>query len=381
MRPGNELMKAAPTLLVFCAAGLLAFGMVALYSASMAQVGTNCLMQQLVWCALGLGVALVAATVDYRRWQKFAWVFLGIAVLLLVLVLTNGTVHKGARRWIEGHGLRLQPSEFAKLAIIVFLAHYGSRFQRKMPSFLGGVIIPCVLIGVALGLIFVEPDRGTTVFIAVVSAIMLFLAGVRWLHVLLPVALSATALAFSLVHDPMRWTRIMSYLDVEATKEGVGMQAWHAKLAFGAGGWTGLGLGNGRQKLGFIPEQHTDFILPVIGEELGLVASLLVVLAYVTIVISGFSIAGRARNTFGFLLASGLTIMIGLQAAINIGVVTGVLPNKGLPLPLISYGGSNLLVMLTAIGLLLSVAIHSSTVNEAQPAYSATTEVDSPELA
>jgi cell division protein FtsW len=158
------------------------------------------------------------------------------------------------------------------------------------------------------------------------------------------------------------------------------MQAWHAQLAFGAGGWTGLGLGNGRQKLGFIPEQHTDFILPVIGEELGLVASLLVVLAYVVIVFSGFYIAWRARELFGFLLAAGITLMIGAQAIVNISVVTSVLPNKGLPLPFISYGGSNLLVMLTGIGLLLSVARHANARAGSLPTAAGTAEAESHEF-
>ncbi len=373
-------MKAVSTLLVFCAAGLLAFGMVALYSASMAQVGAHWLMQQLVWSALGLVAAVAAASIDYRHWQKFAWVILVVAVLLLGLVLACGIVVKGARRWLDLGGFRLQPSEFAKLALILFLAHYGDRYQRKMPTLTGGVLLPSLAIGVVLGLVFVEPDRGTTVFLAVVSATLLLLAGVRWLHVLPPLATAAAALAFSLAHDPMRWTRIMSYLDVEATKEGVGMQAWHAQLAFGAGGWTGLGLGNGRQKLGFIPEQHTDFILPVIGEELGLVASLLVVLAYVVIVFSGFYIAWRAREAFGFLLAAGITLMIGLQAIVNISVVTSVLPNKGLPLPFISYGGSNLLVMLTGIGLLLSVARHANARAGSLPTAAGTTDAESHEF-
>jgi cell division protein FtsW len=157
----------------------------------------------------------------------------------------------------------------------------------------------------------------------------------------------------------MRRERILAFLHPEKYKNGVGYQSWQAMIALGSGGWTGLGLGNGRQKLGFVPEHHTDFILSIIGEELGLVATLLVVLTFVIFVICGLYIAGRARDTFGLVLASGLTMLIGLQAAINIGVVTSALPNKGLPLPFISYGGSNLLAMLTCVGLLISVARHA----------------------
>ena len=164
-------------------------------------------------------------------------------------------------------------------------------------------------------------------------------------------------MAVSLMHDPMRLSRILSYLNLEETKGGVGWQAWQAMLAFGSGGWSGLGLGNGRQKLGFIPEHLTDFILPVMGEELGVVATLAVALAFLLIVLCGFFIAWRARETFGFLLAAGLTLVIGLQAIINIGVVTSALPNKGLPLPFISYGGSGLTSLMLGIGLVESVAM------------------------
>jgi cell division protein FtsW len=207
-----------------------------------------------------------------------------------------------------------------------------------------------------LALIFIEPDRGTTILLAMVSGSILLLAGVQWKFILPPIVLAAGGLVVSILHDPMRMKRIFSWLDLEQTKEGAGYQAYQAMIALGSGGWTGLGLGNGRQKLGFVPEHHTDFIFSIIGEELGLVATLLVALAFVVIAICGIYIALHARDRFGTLLAAGITLLIALQAAINIGVVTSALPNKGLPLPFISYGGSNLLAMLTCVGILLSVA-------------------------
>ena len=182
------------------------------------------------------------------------------------------------------------------------------------------------------------------------------MAGTRWMHLFMPAALAVAGLAVSILHDPMRMRRIFSWWDLEQHKDGVGYQAYQAMIALGSGGWTGLGLGNSLQKLGFVPEHQTDFIFAIIGEELGLVATLLIVLAFVVIAICGFCIAVNARETFGFLLASGITLLISLQAAINIGVVTSALPNKGLPLPFISYGGSNLLTMLMCVGLLFSVA-------------------------
>jgi cell division protein FtsW len=175
------------------------------------------------------------------------------------------------------------------------------------------------------------------------------------------------ALAFSLSHDAMRSKRIAAWLDLEQHKDGIGYQAYHAMLALGAGGWTGLGLGNGLQKLGFVPENHTDFILSIIGEELGLVATLLVVVAFVAIVLCGLFISWNARDTFGLLLGSGISFLTGLQAFINIGVATSALPNKGLSLPFVSYGGSNLLIMLTAVGFLLSIARQSPIPQEMAP--------------
>src|SRR5882724_7913326 len=354
-------MRIAVTVLAFCVAALLALGMVMLYSTSMAQVGARYLTMQLIWCGLGLVLCVAAASVDYKLLRKLAWPLFAFAVLLLGLVLVKhiGTRINGARRWFSFGPARFQPSELAKPALIIAVAWYGEHYQRQMPTWKRGIFAPGLFIGLALGMIFVEPDRGTTILLASVSLIMLLIAGVRWLFVAPPVLAALVALGVSLWHDPMRSKRIFSWLYLEENKAGVGYQAYQAMLALGAGGWTGLGLGNGRQKLGFVPEHHTDFILSIIGEELGLIATLLVVLAFVAIVVCGIYIALNSRDTFGLLLGSGLTFLIGLQAFINIGVVTSALPNKGLPLPFISYGGSNLLFMLCAVGLLLNIARHA----------------------
>ena len=351
-------MKVAVTVLVFCVAALLALGMVMLYSTSMAQVGARYLVMQLIWCGLGLVLCVLAATVDYRRLKKLVWPLLIFSTVLLGLVLVHhiGTRINGARRWFSFGRVRFQPSELAKLTLIMALAWYGEHFQRQMPGWKRGILMPGLLIGCVLGLIFIEPDRGTTILMASVSGTMLLIAGVRWKYVLPPVLLALVGLGISLLHDDMRRKRIFSWLYLEESKSGVGYQAYQAMLALGAGGWTGLGLGNGRQKLGFVPENHTDFIFSIIGEELGLIATLLVIVAFVAIVVCGIYIALNARDTFGLLLGSGITFLIGMQAFINIGVVTSALPNKGLPLPFISYGGSNLLMMLTSVGLLLSIA-------------------------
>ena len=351
-------MRAAVTTLAFCVAALLALGLVMLYSSSMAEGGARYTVMQLIWCVLGLAGCIGAALVDYRLLKKIAWPLLGVAVVLLVLVLDKGTgtMVKGARRWFSFGGVRFQPSELSKIALIIALAWDGEHYQRQMGTWKKGILIPGLMIAVVLGLIFVEPDRGTTILLASVSTVMLLIAGVRWRYIVPPVIAAMVALGFSLWHDPMRSRRIFSWLYLEEHKDGVGYQAYQSMLAIGSGGWTGLGLGNGRGKMGFVPEHHTDFIFSMIAEELGLMASLLVIAAFVAIVVCGIKIALNSRDVFGLLLGTGITFLIGLQAFINIGVVTSALPNKGLPLPFISYGGSNLLVMLGSVGVLLSIA-------------------------
>lgn len=353
-------MKAAVTMLVACVSALLSLGIVMLYSSKMGQHGEHFLLMQLAWCGLGLIGCALAACLDYNHLKKISWVLILLSIFLLVIVLIpiSGVTGKinGAYRWIRFGSVGFQPSEIAKVSLIIALAHYGERYQRFMPAFFRGLLVPGSLIALILGLIFLEPDWGSTILLAAVSAAMLLLAGLRWFYVIPPVLAGAAGLAYLLINNPMRLKRVMAWLNPELHREGVAYQPYQAMLALGSGGWQGLGLGNGRQKLGFVPEHHTDFIFSVIGEELGLVATLGILVAFVLILLSGVTIAWHSRNVFGFLLGAGLTLLISLQAFINIGVVTSVLPNKGLSLPFISYGGSNLVVMLTSVGLLLSIA-------------------------
>ena len=319
------------------------------------------LHNQATWFGIGIVACLCLAIPDYRLLGRFAWVIYGGGVVLLALVFAPGLSHKtnGAYRWIVKGHLSLQPSEFAKLALIVALAHYSALNQGRMRTFLHGVMIPAAIVAGILGLVFIEPDWGTTILLTSVSGVMLLVAGMRpvyfWPVLLLGIAL----LVYGIWFDSVRHDRLVAWLHPELYKDGKGMQAYRAMIALGSGGVSGVGLGEGRTKLGFIPEHHTDFIYSVIGEEMGLVASLAVLATYVLIVVCGAMIAWNARDSFGVLLATGITFLIGMEAFINIGVVTGVLPNKGLALPFLSYGGSNLLSMSMAVGLLLNVARHA----------------------
>ncbi len=373
-------MKVAVTILVSCVAALLALGMVMLYSSSMAQVGAHYLAMQLVWCVLGLAACVVTTLVDYRQFKRIWWVPLAIAVLMLALVLNKhiGAKINGARRWFSFGGLHFQPSEFAKIALLIALAWYGEYFQRQMPTWKRGILIPGLLIGLTVGLIFKEPDVGNALVLATVSGILLLIAGIRLRYFLPPVIAAAIGVGAFIYYNPMRSDRIYSWLHVEETRRNTGLQAYEAMVALGSGGLMGKGLGDGRQKLGFLPEHHTDFIFSIIGEELGLVATLLVIAAFVAIVFCGIYIARRSIDTFGLLLGSGITFLIGLQALINIGVVTSALPNKGLPLPFISYGGSNLLMMFASVGVLLSIARQAREVEGARSGMLAGGEVANP---
>ena len=364
-------MKVAVTTLAFCAAALLALGLVMLYSSSWAllnrsthvETGAHDLIMQLIWCAVGFVFCVTATVLDYQLLNKFVWPVFALALLLLVAVFVPhiGRASHGAHRWIGLGPFTFQPSELGKVTLIIVLAWYGDRYQRQMHTFKRGIIYPAALAGVILGLIFIEPDRGTTILLCAVTGTMLLIAGVQWKHVFIPTALGAAGLVASILHDPMRMGRIMAWRHPQDHLNGAALQAQQAMLGLGNGGWFGVGLGNGVRKFGWLPEIHTDFIFANIGEELGLIATLFVVVAFVVMAICGIYIAMHARDTFGFLLASGITFLISLQAAINIGVVTSALPNKGLPLPFISYGGSNLLAMLTCIGLLFSVARQAQT--------------------
>ncbi len=320
--------------------------------------GGALLPQQVVWIVLGIIACAVSAVFDYRHLKKISWGLLALALLLLASVWLPefGLKINGAHRWIDLRLMNFQPSELAKLALIIVTAHYAEHFQRKMRTFWKGLVLPAAFIVPVLGLIFLEPDYGTTILLAAVTGLMLIAAGARLTFIAPAALLGAIAIGISIWHNPVRFERMMAFRYPELHRDGKGFQQYQATIALGSGGTTGVGLGDGRQKYGYVPENHTDFIFSIIGEELGMAATLSVVAAFLLIAICGVYIAMHASDRFGLLLCTGIVFLISLQAIINIGVVTSSLPNKGLSLPFVSYGGSNLLMMFTGVGLLLSIA-------------------------
>ncbi|WP_269523746.1 FtsW/RodA/SpoVE family cell cycle protein [Coraliomargarita parva] len=333
-------------------------GLVILFSASQAMHDdpTVLLRKQLMWLGFATIAGGVAYLVDLEALRPYAYILAGIAGLLLVLVMVPGIGVRvnGAQRWIDFGPMRLQVSEIGKLGLLFMLSSYLAANRRNLDQFLRGFAYPCSMLAVICGLIIVEPDFGTAFLCGLVGGTMLFLAGVR-LRFLIPSALCALSLfALAIYHDPVRLKRITSFLDVEANRSDSAYQLWQGILAFGAGGVEGVGLGAGRQQMSFLPEAHTDFIFAIVGEELGLAFTAGVVILFMTLFFVGVLQLRRAPNLYQFLLVLGALLFITFQALINIGVVTGCLPTKGMSLPFISYGGSNLVFMFTLIGLILN---------------------------
>jgi cell division protein FtsW len=342
---------------VIISLGLTMVGLVMLFSAGAVRGAQDLLIKQIVWVAASLLIGGYASIVNLEWLRNRTVLIFGLCLLGLVLTLIPGIGVKvnGAQRWIGLGSLRIQPSEFAKIGMVLLLAKYFSDQQRLVSSLVKGFLLPSIFIGSVCGLILLQPDFGTCFLCGTVGAILMFQAGVslRWL---LPVAGLAVSVFSVLVYfDPVRIRRVTSFLDVEANANDSAYQLWQGMLAFGVGGVEGVGLGMGRQQMYFLPEAHTDFIFPVIGEELGLVATLAILIAFFILFFSvGIKLKQVAR-LHEYILAMGALLFVVLQAIINMGVVTGCLPTKGMSLPFISYGGSNLVVTFIFVGLIINV--------------------------
>jgi len=316
--------------------GLLVIGIVMLFSTSAFARDSHgdiyfFIRRQAIWFGIGLVVCTFAALVDYHFWQRTWWLWFAFALVALALCYFPhiGMRINGSRRWVGLGPVTFQPSELAKLAAIFFLAAWFTRHEEAGSNLLSGFVLPLAIVGLLAGLI--------PLLLAITSL----------------AALGAILIVATQISE--RLGRLSAFLHPQNFKEDAGLQQMQALIAWGSGGMEGLGLGNGRQKMLYLPYAHTDFIFPIIGEELGLRVSLLVVFLFVVIIVCGIMIALHAKDRFGLLLGCGVVSLLALQAAMNIGVTTSLLPNKGLPLPFISYGGSNLVACMFGIGLLLNI--------------------------
>jgi len=345
-------------LIAVCCIGLTILGLTILFSASASfrQGPYFYLNKQLIGVFLAGVVCFVASRVNLDYARRYLWWIAGITLFLLVLVLIPhiGVEVKGSRRWLGLGPVRVQVSEFAKLGLVFCLAHYLALNQTRIAELTRGYLYPLAIIGAFAGLILLEPDFGTAALVVIVGLTMLFLAGAKWRYIVPTVALVVSAFTILVVNNPNRLRRFLAFLDVEGNKQGGTYQLYQALAAYAAGGTDGAGLGQGRQQLNFLPEAHTDFIFAVIGEELGLWFTLGVVVVFAVIFIAGLVHLRRAPNLFHFLLVVGCLMLICLQAIVNLGVVTGVFPTKGMSLPFISAGLSNLLLMGLLVGIFLN---------------------------
>lgn len=341
----------------FCVSCLTLLGLVVLSSASLSFSGnSNYFIKQLMWLGFAVLAGIVAAFVNIEWLRRFTWWIAAATAVGLVLVLVPGigVEVNGARRWVDLGFMRMQVSEFAKLGYLFVIAHYLAENQRDLDKFVKGFFIPSVWIGSVCLLILLEPDFGTAFLVGAVGGTLMFLAGVRLLYLVPSLIGACTLFGVAIFHDPVRLARIVSFLNVEANKSDGAYQLWQGILAFGAGGLDGVGLGQGRQQNAFLPEAHTDFIFSIVGEELGLFCTAGVVIAFGVFLCAGLWNLRKAPNLFNFTLVAGALLFVILQAIINMGVVTGLLPTKGMSLPFISYGGSNLVLMFVLCGLIFN---------------------------
>ncbi len=355
---------------------LVSVGVVMVYSASAILAADRFgdpyyfLKRQLFWALLGLGGLWGALALDYRRLEPAALPLLAVAALLLVLVLVPpfGQAINGTRRWLRFGSVSFQPVELAKVAYVVYLARYLARAGERIQDFWGG-LAPPVLVGTGLAvLVLRQPDLGNSFTLVALAFVLLFLAGARPRHLLLVGAPALPLLGMAVYMAPYRWRRILAFLNPEADPLRSGFQILQSILAIGSGGLLGRGLGGSKQKLFYLPEPHTDFVFAVIGEELGLLGGLAIAGLFMVLVWRGLRAGLRAPDLFGSYLALGITAMLATEAIVNLGVVTGSLPTKGLPLPFVSFGGSALFMTMLATGVLLNISQQGGDGGIAEPA-------------
>lgn len=352
-------------LLILATMALVATGIVMVYSTSYIVAmkrfgdGSFFIKKHLFFVLLGVGLFMITMRLPYHwyRWLVYPGLLLTLVMLVLVYVPGIGVSAGGARRWLRLPFFTFQPSEVAKLSLILYLAYSLSQKVDKIKTFSIGILPHIIISGILILLIVKEPDFGGAALLGAITFIMMYVAGVRIIHLMALLLLTLPFLYLMVSKVGYRMERIMAYLNPWESPEGAGFQAIQSFLAFGAGGMWGVGLGDGLQKLFYLPQAHTDFILSVIGEELGLLGVSAVLVFYLLFLLCGIRITLRARDLFGSYLALGITLVVTLQAVVNMAVVMGLLPPKGLTLPFVSYGGTSLLVNMVGVGILLNIFI------------------------
>jgi len=358
-----KVMGGADAILFGTVVALIMFGVVMVYSASSVRAvrmyhdGHHFMVRQAAYAAVGLPLVLLLARFDYHRLRGLGMLALsGAVALLLAVVLGAGHNAGGAARWIQLGPINVQPAEVAKIALILWLAESLAKKTEKIRTFQVGFLPHVLVVGGLVALCMAQPDFGSSAILVLLTFVLLFVAGVKLGYMLVGAALVAPFVYFALRLENYRWQRIVAFTDPFKYRMTGGYQIVESWVSFGAGGLTGVGLGDSRQKLLFLPEAHTDFIAAIVAEELGYVGFSLLVLGFVIVVLRGLSAAFRAVDEYGLYLGIGLTMFIGLQAVTNLAVVLGLLPTKGLTLPFLSFGGSSLLVNCAAVGILLNVS-------------------------
>ncbi|HKK91161.1 MAG TPA: putative lipid II flippase FtsW [Desulfobacteraceae bacterium] len=350
-------------LILFPVLVLAGMGIVMVYSASSATAmerfnnPMHYMQRQSLFCLLSLGAMFVASCFPYRFFKAFVYVLLAVGLLLLcaVLVPSLGLKAGGATRWLAIGSFSFQPSEFVKFALIIYFAYSMAKKQEMITDFSVGFMPHVVVLAVFALLIMLQPDFGTVLILGLITWGMMFIAGVPIVHLMLPLPCLAPIAYFFVYKVNYRMERIFAFLDPWADPMDTGYQITHSLKAFGSGGLFGKGIGLGMQKLHYLPESHTDFIFSIIGEELGLAGVVLTLGLFSAVIVRGARIARETENIFGCLVAAGLTMSLGLQVLINIGVTLGALPTKGLTLPFLSYGGTSLLVNMACMGILMNI--------------------------
>ena len=349
------------TLLLVCASIVMVYSASALVALERYQQPYLFVTRQVMWAVLGLALLAVAMRVDYRTYRNdtFVWTLIGLVTLTLIAVLFSAPIN-GTRRWFGFGGLGIQPSELAKVACVFFTALMIERRMHRIDDLSYSLLPIGLIIGPVVALILLQPDFGTSISLALVVTVMVFVAGLHYRYFVGLALIALPAIYLVLVAAPYRRRRLLAFWDPWADPLGDGFQIIQSLVAVGTGGVFGRGLMAGVQKLFYLPEPHTDFIYAVISEELGLIGATAILLCFCVIAWRGLRIALRAEDTFGSFVALGLTTMIAAQAMVNISVVLGLMPTKGIPLPLVSFGGSSLLINLLGMGVLLNISQHET---------------------